>query len=302
MSQCNPARTPAKPGQIYTKKDCAVAMEDKEKLRNQGMYQEQYHSVVQSINFLAVITRDDLKFVQGKLAKYTQNPGKEHFKILKHALRFIRGTLDYGIEFLWKAADPAPVDGPLTIEAWSDSSFADDVDTARTTIGSVIKANGATIVATSKLSVRVDSCVNHSELRAFNDVGHSIDGANQPQVDKCTDGSNLAFATAARTVTWARGIKAALERRDSDNIPPTPIYVDNAGVLAMINGRVLKPANRHIYRTLAEARERVHLDRTVKVVKIGTKDNIANAMTKQGNGIDESVMQLRRITGPISIN
>ena len=41
-----------------------------------------------------------MKFVQGKLAKYCLNPGKEHFKILKHAPRFLKGTLDYGIEFV----------------------------------------------------------------------------------------------------------------------------------------------------------------------------------------------------------
>jgi len=83
-------------------------------------------------------------------------------------------------------------------------------------------------------------------------------------------------------------------------MPPTPVYVDNAGVLAMIDGNTIKSANKHIYRTLAEARERVHLDKSVKAVKIGTKDNIANAMTKQEQGLDESAAQLRQITGPIS--
>jgi hypothetical protein len=114
-----------------------------------------------------------------------------------------------------------------------------------------------------------------------------------------TDGSSLAFTRTARTITWIRGIKAALERRDVDKMPPTPIYVDNAGVLAMIEGNTVKSANKHIYRTLAEARERVNIDKFVTAVKIGTKDNIANALTKQETGIHGSMEQLRRITGPI---
>ena len=136
----------------------------------QGMLQAHFHSLVMALNFLVGVSREDMRFIQNKLAKYILNPGIKHFKALKHALRFLKGTLDYGVEFVWQASDPTPADGPLDIAAWTDSSFADDVDTARTTIGIVIKVNGATISTTSRLSPRVDSCVNHSELRAFNEA------------------------------------------------------------------------------------------------------------------------------------
>jgi hypothetical protein len=304
MMDCNPARTPATPGRAYTKGDCPVTDAEKDELTAGGMLQKTYHTIQASLNFLVTISRDDMKFIQGKAAKYCLNPGKEHFKIQKHALRFLKGTLDYGIEFVWRASDTPPVDGPLVLEAWSDSSYADDIDTGRTTLGNVLKANGATVSATSKLSSRVDSCVNHSELHAFNEaagVAREQPTAATIGLDEPTDGSSIAFTKTARSITWLRGIKAALERRNVDDMPATPIYVDNAGVLAMIDGTTIKSANKHIYRTLAEARERVHLDKSVKVVKIGTKDNIANAMTKQEPGIDESAAQLRRITGPISI-
>jgi hypothetical protein len=306
MKDCNPARTPARHGQAYTKCDCPTTQEEKLEMKAAGMMQQYYHTIVASLNFLVTISRDDMKFIQGKLAKYCLNPGREHFKILKHALRFLKGTLDYGVEFAWNASDAPPVDGPLQVEAFSDSSFADDIDTGRTTLGDVVKVNGATVSATSKLSSRVDSCVNHSELRAFNAVAG--EAAQRPPMtangkpDQPTDGSSLAFTRTARTITWLRGIKAALERRNVDTMPPTPVYVDNAGVLAMVDGNTIKSANKHIYRTLAEARERVHLDKSVKAIKIGTKDNIANAMTKQEQGVDDSAAQLRRITGPISIN
>jgi hypothetical protein len=97
-----------------------------------------------------------------------------------------------------------------------------------------------------------------------------------------------------------RGIKAALERREVADMPPTPILVDNAGVISMLADATLKSANRHIYRALAENRERVHLDKSVVAVKISTEHNLANALTKQEHGIAGSVAQLRLITGPIS--
>jgi hypothetical protein len=105
-----------------------------------------------------------------------------------------------------------------------------------------------------------------------------------------------------RNVAWIRGVKAGLERRSMDSMPPTPVYVDNSGVISMLKDTTLKSANKHIYRTLQEARERVSLDKAVVAVKVHTKDNIANAMTKQEPGIDESAAQLRLITGPCSIN
>ena len=287
----NSVLTPAVPGRKYTKADCPANPEAVKALARRGMIQTWFITTVMSLAFLVSITRDDMRFIQGKVSKYCANPGAEHFLALRHMLKFLRGTTDYGIEFKWSASDPPPVDGPLTIEAWSDSSFADDVDTGRTTLGFIVKMNGATVSSYSKLSKRVDSCVNHSELRAFADAAGEA---------KVTDGSSMAFTETSRNVAYMRGIKAALERRDERAMPPTPIYVDNAGVISILEDVTMKPANKHIFRTIAENRERVNLDLAVRAVKINTKDNLANAMTKQEPGLAESAAQLRVITGPSS--
>ena len=294
MVDCNPAKSPACAGRRYSTKDCPTTSEQKAQLATRGFTKEKYHSIQASINFLVCVTRDNLRFINGKLAKFCTNPGEEHFKAQKHELRFIKGTLDYGIEFVWRAADPAPTDGPLHIEAWSDSSFADDVDTQRTTLGYVIRVNGATIISNSKLSARVDSCVNHSELHAFDAATAA------PGQDQLTDGASVSIMRTNRTVAWVRGVKAGLERRTVVSVKPTTVYVDNSGVIAMLKDATLKSANKHIYRTLQENRERVHLDKSVVAVKVGTKDNLANAMTKQEPGSEESAAQLRCIAGPIS--
>ena len=88
---------------------------------------------------------------------------------------------------------------------------------------------------------------------------------------------------------------------DVKKMPPTPIFMDNAGVLSMLKGNTVKPANRHIFRTLAENRETVHLDKVVVPIKVPTKENLANAMTKQETGLRESAAQLCCITGPIKV-
>ena len=106
-----------------------------------------------------------------------------------------------------------------------------------------------------------------------------------------------------RTTTWIRGIKAALEGRDPNTIPPmcTPCLVDNNGVLSMLKDITIKTANRHIFRSLAENRERVNLDKIVMPCKVDTKNNLANAMTKQERAVFESAAQLRQIAGPCTL-
>ena len=95
-------------------------------------------------------------------------------------------------------------------------------------------------------------------------------------------------------------LKAAFERRSVDSIKPTPVNVDNTGVISMLEGVTIKAASRHIFRTLAEARELVQLDAVVIPVKVDTEVNIANALTKQELSIHASAAQLRQITGPMS--
>jgi hypothetical protein len=69
----------------------------------------------------------------------------------------------------------------------------------------------------------------------------------------------------------------------------------------MLSGITLKTANRHIYRTLAELREKVNLDKVVVPHKVDTGDNLANALTKQERGVAASAAQLRMIAGPPSV-
>ena len=294
MQNCNAARTPAIPGFKYTKADCPATNKAKEEVLAAGYNPRKFRTINASVNFLVTMTRPDLRFSNGKVNKYNANPGIPHFKAQKHECRFINGTRNYGIEFNWFANHPEPIDGPLHVIAYSDSSFADDVDTGRTTLGFIIQVNGATVSAASWLSPRVDSCVNHSELNAFGGMVDCTDG-------EFTDGSSAAMVKMGRTITWIRGIKAALEGRDPKTIPPTPCLVDNNGVLSMLKDINIKTANRHIFRSLAENRERVNLDKIVVPCKVDTKDNLANAMTKQERAVFESAAQLRQIAGPCTL-
>ena len=269
MSNCGTAPTPAATGVIYTKLDCPSAPEERAKLDAAGETVELYHSLVQACNYLCVMSRFDLTYALGKLSKYVANPGAVHWTALKRLLRYIQGTLDFGIEFVWRHPDPTV----LTLSAFCDSSYGDDSDTARSTYGYAFFFGDTPIMASSKLTTRVDSCVNHAEFRAF--VSCTDDAP-----DGDYDGINHAFLKTARNTAWLRGTVAALQRTSLALMPPTPVRTDNSGVLSILATVTLPQANRHIWKTIAEARERVHLDRAVLPVKVDTLDNVADCLTK----------------------
>ena len=73
-----------------------------------------------------------------------------------------------------------------------------------------------------------------------------------------------------------------------------PMNTDSAGVLSMLANVTLPPANRYIFKTIQECRERVHLDKDVCPVKIDSEDNIADCLTKPALKTDLRMLALAR--------
>ncbi|KAL2624407.1 hypothetical protein R1flu_008652 [Riccia fluitans] len=58
-----------------------------------------YESAVGSLMYLMVCTRPDIAYALGKVSKYNANPGKVHWEAMKWILRYIKGTMGYGLLF-----------------------------------------------------------------------------------------------------------------------------------------------------------------------------------------------------------
>ena len=57
-----------------------------------------YRSLVGSLLYLT-ITRPDLTFSASLLSRFMQEPREKHMLAAKRVLRYVKGTLDYGIEY-----------------------------------------------------------------------------------------------------------------------------------------------------------------------------------------------------------
>ena len=70
-------------------------------LPNEGepVNKEQYQSLIGGLTYAVTATRPDLAHALGTVNQFCSNPGEEHWKAAKRILRYIKGTIDYGITF-----------------------------------------------------------------------------------------------------------------------------------------------------------------------------------------------------------
>ncbi|CAL9024593.1 unnamed protein product, partial [Prunus brigantina] len=61
--------------------------------------EEQYRSIVGSLLYLTV-TRLDIMHASSLLARFMHCPTSKHYGIAKQVLRYIKGTLDYGLQYV----------------------------------------------------------------------------------------------------------------------------------------------------------------------------------------------------------
>jgi len=88
-----------------------------------------YASVVGSLMYAQTCTRLDISFAVGMLGRYQSNPGLKHWKAAKKVLRYLQGTKNHMLTY--RKSDHLEVIG------YTDSDFADCVDTRKSTFGYV---------------------------------------------------------------------------------------------------------------------------------------------------------------------
>ena len=101
-----------------------------------------YRSIVGSLLYAANITRIDLSFIVGHLARYCTKPTQYHLEAAKQALRYVHATTDLQLEF-HKAEN-------LEVIIYTDSSWGDNRDDRKGTGGHVTMFNNRPVAWQSK--------------------------------------------------------------------------------------------------------------------------------------------------------
>ncbi|CAL8133644.1 unnamed protein product [Prunus armeniaca] len=87
LHQCKPVSIPLVTSEKLCKND-----------GNEPAYENQYRQIVGSLFYLTT-TSLDIMFATSLLARFMHCPTKKHYGTAKRVLRYIQGTIDYGIEY-----------------------------------------------------------------------------------------------------------------------------------------------------------------------------------------------------------
>jgi hypothetical protein len=93
-----------------------------------GIDQTRFRSIVGSLRYL-VITRPDLSFSVGLVSRFMEDPSKEHWSTVTRIIRYIGGTLDYGVKFR------KGISTGLSLIGFTDSDCSGDLVPRKSTSG-----------------------------------------------------------------------------------------------------------------------------------------------------------------------
>ena len=82
-----------------------------------------YREAVGSLMFLAIATRPGIQYAVGVVSRYMEKPTNAHVNMVKRILKYLNGTIEYGIYF--EAANKGFLSG------FCDADYAADMETRR---------------------------------------------------------------------------------------------------------------------------------------------------------------------------
>ena len=226
-----------------------------------------YQQQVGKWMYLGILTRPDIIYALGKLSQYVSDPTTVHRGALKRLSCYIRSTAELGIQYA-RSNEPF-------LQGYSDSSFADDKDTRRSTLGSIFFLAGGPISWTSKKQKLVATSTAEAEYMALSGCAkqsqwlaqilrdmrmHHLIGQSslQPEIKE-----RLSFARCS----------------PGSNSSAIQLYGDNQASLLIVKDAQVSERSKHIDTAYHFVRE-LWRSKRVGISFVGTMDMKADGLTK----------------------
>ena len=116
MENCKPVSTPLEPGRKFQKLSPS----------DEPFDVQTYQQAIGCLTYMSTATRPDISAAVGVLSQYMSRQSKDHWIGMKRVLRYLKGTLKYGLKFTAHEEEPE-------LFGYSDADWAGDVDTRRST-------------------------------------------------------------------------------------------------------------------------------------------------------------------------
>ena len=105
---------------------------------------------------MSTTTRPDVAAAVGVVSQYMSRPSKDHWICVKSVLRYLKGTLKYGLKFSALEEEP-------NFFGYSDADLAGDIDTQRSTSGYVFQIRSSTVSWSSRKHATVSKSSTKAE-------------------------------------------------------------------------------------------------------------------------------------------
>ena len=238
MRDCKPVSTPL--AQHFRLSTSEAPKTDEEK---SYMSNVPYANCVGCLMYAMICTRPDLAFAISIVSRFMSNPGRLHWEALKWVLRYIKGTIGYGLKFHSVETHTDQVTG------FVDSDYASSIDTRKSTTGYVFTLFGTAISWKAMLQSVVALSTTEAEY--------------------------IAVTEAVKEAMWLKGMLLELGIKQESLV----VYCDNQSAVHLSKNQVFHERSKHIDIKLYFVRDVIE-SRTVLVEKIDTEHNPADMFTK----------------------
>ncbi|MCO5595962.1 hypothetical protein L7F22_050013 [Adiantum nelumboides] len=229
-----------------------------------------YASACGSLMYAMIATRPNIAFAVGVVSRYMSNPGKKHWEAMKGIIRYLKHT---------KSMCTCYGSQDLSVKGYINSDYARDLDKRRSTSGYDFTLAGGVVSWRSRLQ----DCITRST----------------------TEAEYVAANEACKEAIWLGRLVADLGIK----VDMLELYCDSQSAIQLAKNPVFHSKTKHIdvkYHFLRKAIK----DKQIQLVKIHTKDNLADLLTKglsresfvhcrellDGNHVNLSTLYVHRFT------
>jgi len=230
MKNCKPVSTLMVLGQKLMKKDRAPKTNGKA-----------YRSLVGSLLYLTA-TLPDVVFTVNYLSKFMQSPSQIHFVAAKRVLRYLEGTLEFGMHFVKSSS--------LKLIGFFYSDWAGSDEEMMSTSGYCFAIGGSIFCWNSKKQ----SVVAHSTAEA----------------------EYIAAYVATKQLIWLRKM---LNDLDFDQRSPTELFSDNTSAITISKNSIFHDRTKHMkikFHAIRQFQQKGEL----KMIYCTSKEQLVDMFTK----------------------
>jgi len=209
--------------------------------------QSTYKSAIGSLLYIAKTTRPDISFSVNKAARKCERPTKSDWNKVLNIFKYLNSTKEYKLK----------LDGQGTLNAYTDSDFAGDIEDRKSTSGYLILIGESPICWGSKKQSIVATSTTEAEY--------------------------VATSECIKKVLWIRNIFKELFNFNK----PITVYTDNLSSLKTIENGELNSKLKHISIKYHFNRDNILYNR-IKLKYIESKKMLADTLTKNINGTQMS--------------